>query len=134
MGQTRFFPKGLTEIRRIKGMNENRDHGPALSKVLREWRAVPLPPRFQENVWRRIQRTDAGQTSGVSLWDGIARWIETILPRPVVAVSYASLLMIIGFGAGWSRGMHETARIKQELGQSYIQTLDPNQAGRGSMK
>jgi hypothetical protein len=101
----------------------------ALRKVLKEWRTdAALPPRFQENVWQRIERTQA--SASPSMWDVVARWIGTMLPRPALAVSYVTLLLVIGGTAGWTQAHQTNARVKSELGARYVQELDPYQAAR----
>lgn len=108
---------------------EPENHDPALRKVLKEWRtAAPLPPRFQEAVWRRIE---CAQVQAVpSAWSVIAHWLGTMLPRPALAASYVAVLLTIGVTAGWAQGRQETARIKGELGERYVRVLDPYQTPR----
>ena len=109
--------------------NEPGNHDEALHKLLKEWRAdAPLPLRFQEAVWRRIERAQA--PAAPSVWDVIADWIGTALPRPALAVSYVAILLAIGMTAGWTQARQETARVKGELGNRYIRVLDPYQAPR----
>ena len=108
---------------------EPENHDPALRKVLREWRTdAPLPPRFQEAVWGRIECAQVKATP--SVWLVIAHWIGTMLPRPMLAASYLAVLLTIGVTAGWAQGRHETARVKGELGERYVRVLDPYQAPR----
>ena len=96
----------------------------ALRNVLKEWRTdAALPPRFQEHVWRRIERT---QTSApLSFWTAIAHWTGTVLLRPALAAAYVAMLLVIGVTAGWAQARQETARVKDELGQRYVRVLDP---------
>lgn len=109
--------------------NEPGNHDEALHKLLKEWRAdAPLPLRFQEAVWRRIERAQA--PAAPSVWDVIADWIGTALPRPALAVSYVAILLAIGMTAGWTQARQETTRVKGELGDRYIRVLDPYQAPR----
>jgi hypothetical protein len=109
--------------------HEPGNHDKALGKLLKEWRAeAPLPPRFQEAVWRRIERAQAPAAS--SLWDVIADWIGAVLPRPALAASYVAILLAIGATAGWTQGRQETTRVKGELGERYIRVLDPYQPPR----
>jgi hypothetical protein len=102
-----------------------------LRKLMREWKASePLPPRFQEAVWRRIEGAQARETGSVSVWQVMGRWIETVLPRPALATAYVAVLLIAGVTAGWTQADQKTARLKDELGQRYIRVLDPYQAPR----
>src|SRR6266511_4779220 len=94
-------------------------HDEPLRKVLKEWRSdAPLPPRFQEQVWQRIERA---QTPAVPTgWAVLAHWVGTVLPRPALAASYFAVLLIIGVTAGWAQARQENARVKDELGQRYV--------------
>ena len=99
-------------------------HDEPLCKVLRGWRIdAALPPRFQEDVWHRIER-GPGSTP-TSLRAIIAHWIGSLLPRPALAVSYVTVLVAVGVTAGWAQSHHETARVKDDLGQRYVRVLDP---------
>ena len=96
----------------------------ALRKVLQEWRMeASLPPRFQEAVWRRIERAQA--PAAPSAWRVITHWISSILPRPALAAAYLAILLTIGATAGWSQARQESARVRGELGERYIRGLDP---------
>ena len=100
-----------------------------LSKLLKEWRTdVSFPPRLQEGVWRRIER--AQTSTRLSGWSAIARWVSNVLPRPVLAASYIAVLLATGLTAGWAEARQTTARVKGELGDRYIQSLDPYQTPR----
>lgn len=105
------------------------DDDEAISKVLKEWHSdAPLPPRFQEQVWRRIE---LAKTPAVpSVWAVIAHWVGTVLPRPALAAAYVAVLLTIGVTAGWAQARQETARVKDELGQRYVRVLDPYLAPR----
>src|SRR5882757_533301 len=97
-------------------------HDAALRKVLKEWRTdAALPPRFQESVWQSIERKQAPTPS---MWDAVARWIGTVLPRPALAASYVALLLVIGGTAGWTQAHQTNARVKSELGARYVHALD----------
>lgn len=100
-----------------------------LRKVLKEWRSeAPLPPRFQEQVWQRIEL--AQTRTAPSAWAVLAHWVGTMLPRPALAASYVAVLLTIGVTAGWAQARQETTRVKDELGQRYVRVLDPYQAPR----
>ena len=109
--------------------NEPGNHDEPLRKVLREWRTdAPLPPRFEEQVWRCIDRAQA--PSAPSVWAIIVHGIGTVLPRPAPAVSYVAVLLVIGVTVGWAQAHQETVRVKNELGQRYVRVLDPYLAPR----
>jgi hypothetical protein len=102
------------------------NHDAALRGLLKEWRVeTPLPPRFQGEVWRRIERAQ-GQTVP-SIWAVIAHWLGTALARPAAAAAYIAVLLVVGGSVGWTEAQEKTARVKEELGQRYIRVLDPNQ-------
>jgi len=112
--------------------NEPGNHDEALRKVLKEWRTeVPLPPRFQEAVWRRIELAEpAPAPPAPSVWTVIAHWIGTVLPRPALATAYVAVLLAVGVTAGWAQARQENARVKGELGERYVRVLDPYQTPR----
>jgi len=92
--------------------------------LLREWKVTtPLPPRFAEGVWRRIDRTGVKP----SLWDALQHWLSTALPRAAVAVAYVTVLLVAGVAAGYMQARNETVRLKGELGTRYVQSVDPYQ-------
>ena len=100
-----------------------------LSKLLKEWRTdVSLSPRFQEGVWRRLERAES--RTNLSGWAAMIRWIGNILPRPALAASYIAVLLAVGLTAGWAEARQTTARVKGELGDRYVQSLDPYQTPR----
>lgn len=100
-----------------------------LSKLLKEWRAdVSLPPRFQEAVWQRIDRDRS--SARLSGWAAIAHWINNALPRPALAAAYMAILLALGLTAGWAEARQTTAHVKDELGNRYVQALDPYQTPR----
>lgn len=105
-------------------MNPESENTDPLRKVLKEWRSdAPLPPRFQEQVWQRIERTQT--QAAPSVWAVVAHWVGTVLPRPVLAVSYVAVLLVIGVTAGWAQARQETGRVRADLGQRYVRVLDP---------
>lgn len=102
-----------------------------LLALLRECKvAVTLPPRFQEGVWRRIARNEEQLSVLFTLRTKFARWINTMLPRPALAVSYVAVLLVIGASAGWAQARQEKTRVSVELSARYVQSVDPYQAAR----
>jgi hypothetical protein len=100
----------------------NRDE--ALRKLLKEWRTeTALPPRFQEQVWQRIEGAQAPASPSLRLV--IAHWIEAILPRPALAVSYVVVVLVVGVTAGWAQARQTNTHVRDELGQRYVRILDP---------
>jgi hypothetical protein len=112
----------------MKSNNSNGDEA-QLKALLQEWDPRPsLPPRFQEAVWRRIERAESTPVPGVTLGQLFAMWLATKLPRPALAAAYVTVLLVIGAGVGWSQARQESARITAELGARYAQAVDPYQS------
>ena len=100
-----------------------------LGKVLREWRVqAELPPRFQESVWKRIERGES--PAPAPFWSVIAQWFATVLPRPAVALAYVAVVVALGATAGWAQARQESAQVRDQLGERYIHVLDPYAAPR----
>jgi hypothetical protein len=98
-----------------------------LSELLREWKVdASLPPRFREQVWQRIEQPEKKAMPNV--WGALRHWIEIVLPRPAMAVSYVAVLLAIGAGVGWTEAQSETKRADSVLGMRYVQSVDPFQA------
>jgi hypothetical protein len=93
-----------------------------LSALLRESRATPsLPPRFQENVWRRIEEAEAPAVAKRSPgWlDALATWAL----RPRFAVAAAVVLIAAGSLAGVRDGSQSAHRDAETR---YVASVAPN--------
>ena len=102
--------------------NDLNQNDAALSTMLREARsASSLPPRFQENVWRRIERAEEPRaTAGNVGWlDVLAGWFV----RPRLAFAVAAMLVLIGVGLGWSNGEQ---LVRNEAQSRYLSAVAPN--------
>jgi hypothetical protein len=94
-------------------MKDNSDSNNArLSALLRAARPAPaLPPRFQENVWRRIEAAPA---------PAAAHWLERLaawILRPRHALATAALLLL----AGVMLGAHEgSLAVRQDAQARYL--------------
>lgn len=107
--------------------NKPNDDAP-LHALLREWKVKPsLPPRFNEQVWRRIERAETAPAPSVSFAAGLSNWMATMLPRPAFATAYVTVLLVIGASIGWSHARQETARVSSNLSTRYVQAVDPYQ-------
>jgi hypothetical protein len=89
-----------------------------LSALLREARRSPdLPPRFQQNVWRRIEDAEAPPKP--------ASWLEVVanlLLRPKFALAAAVLVLLAGVLAGTVAG-RQAARHDAQM--NYLASVAP---------
>jgi hypothetical protein len=93
-----------------------------LGALLRESRPTPsLPPRFQENVWRRIESADARNVPvGNGNWlDAVTVWML----RPRLAFALAAVLVLTGLGLGWNKGEQLT---RYDAQARYLTAVAPN--------
>lgn len=92
-----------------------------LGALLREARNEPaLPPRFQENVWRRIEKADApGAVKSATWLDALAGW----LLRPRLAVAVAAMLVLVGVGLGLNHGVQQA---RSDAQARYLAAVAPN--------
>jgi hypothetical protein len=80
--------------------------------------SAPLPPRFQENVWRRIEDAEAPAKS--------ESWLDVLtafLLRPKFAVATVAALMLAGALLGTNAGAH---LAKQDAQVRYLAAVAPN--------
>jgi hypothetical protein len=102
-------------------MKENNIHpdDPQVSALLRQSRAMPpLPPRFQQNVWRRIEDAEAPVKS--------ASWLDSLaalILRPRFAVAAATGLLLAGVFAGMLEG-RQLARHDAQM--NYLTAVAPH--------
>ena len=97
-----------------------------LQAVLREWVVdLCLPPRFEEGVWRRIQRAEAAPPKATSLAKLLlVRWLSA-LARPTAAALFVVLFLLVGGFAGLVEARRQTARVNEDLRALYVQTISP---------
>lgn len=90
-----------------------------LSALLRQSRVSPsLPPRFQENVWRRIEDAEASAKS-ISWLDALAG----LVLRPRFAYATVAVLVLAGALLGAREG---TQVAKQDAQARYVAMVAPN--------
>lgn len=90
-----------------------------LSELLRQARSSPsLPPRFQENVWRRIEHAEAPAKAN-SWLDALA----ALVLRPRFAYATVATLMLAGILLGTHQGAQAA---KQDAQARYIALVAPN--------
>ena len=99
-----------------------------LSRQLQEWRVTsPLPPRFREQVWKRIERAEA---PAISITDAVRAWIDMAFARPAFALAYVSVLLVTGLAVGLVQAYHKAAQWDHQLAMRYVQSVDPYQRGQ----
>lgn len=100
-----------------------------LKKVLAQWKIESaLPPGFQNQVWRRIEAAEARRPE--SVFAGFLRWIDLAFYRPRFALSYLTVLLFIGLGAGYWQAQDKTAHAEAKYRALYVQSVDPYRAPR----
>lgn len=93
-----------------------------LTAALREWVVdAPLPPRFEEQVWRRISRLETREEEAL----GVVRWLWRVFRRPQVAYAYVAVLAALGIAAGTWTAQLRSSQTDAALGSRYMQSLDP---------
>jgi hypothetical protein len=93
---------------------------PQLSRLLQNWRVdEPLPPRFQERVWKRIEAAEP-----LTAKPGV-NWLTIWFARPAFATVCATLLLLTGLTTGFLRAGHDAKRMDTELAQRYVASVDP---------
>ncbi len=96
----------------------------SLRKVLGQWKIEqPLPPRFKEQVWRRIEQAANAPTA----WELWQRWLESVFAKRTVALAYVTVLLLAGLTAGYVQGQAHQQRWQAQLAARYVQSLDPYQ-------
>ena len=92
-----------------------------LSALMQEARVSPsLLPRFQENVWRRIEAAEAPQMSGSVTWlDAFA----ALILRPRFAYATVAVLILTGVLLGTEQGAQVA---KQDAQARYVAVVAPN--------
>ena len=89
------------------------------SEVLRAARPSPsLPPRFQENVWRRIEEAEAPANSG--------SWLDafvSLVLRPRFAFATVGALVLAGVLLGTYQGAQNAKQTEQAR---YLAAVAPD--------
>ncbi len=90
-----------------------------LQELLRGSRPAPaLPPRFQQNVWRRIEDAEAPAKSE-SWLDALA----TLILHPRFAMAAAAVLLLTGVFTGMAEG-RQFARHDAQM--NYLAAVAPH--------
>lgn len=94
-----------------------------LERALQEWRmASPLPPRFGEQVWSRIERAEAPT---ISLPAALRVWLTSTFARPAFVVAFVSTLLLLGLACGAVQANYRAGRVERQLEARYMQSVDP---------
>jgi hypothetical protein len=88
---------------------------------------TPLPLRFREQVWRRIERAEF---PAPSLGGAVRAWIATVFARPAFAFTYVSVLLIIGVTLGALQAREKIAQWERQLEARYVQSINPYEKGQ----
>src|SRR5262245_31148778 len=97
-----------------------------LSELLATWQARgSLSPRFQEQVWHRISKAETRKPKVYGA--GLLRWLETVFARPALAISYVTLLLFVGLGAGLWQAHDQVVQSERTWRARYMQMVDPYQ-------
>jgi hypothetical protein len=91
----------------------------ALGKLLRGARPAPsLPPRFQDNVWRRIERNES--PAALSWADALA----ALLLKPRFAIASVCALLLFGALLGsWEGSAHARQAAQDRYVASVAMTM-----------
>jgi hypothetical protein len=94
-----------------------------LRSVLRSARpAPPLPPRFQEGVWRRIEGSETPAAESPAAFAWLEQWVERLLlPR----FALASLTLLLAAG-GLTGVITSAGASKQQAQQRYLSAVAPS--------
>jgi hypothetical protein len=93
--------------------HQNHDHNGRLTAVLRSARPAPgLPPRFQENVWRRIEHPE--QDAAALTWMEV---LAGFLLKPRFALATVTTLIVLGVLFGSLTG---AAVARENAQQRYL--------------
>jgi hypothetical protein len=96
-----------------------------LSNLLQSWKPdASLPPRFGEQVWRRIPKRETPATRLPPL---LRDWIGHLFSRPAFALSYVTVLLAAGLTTGLWQAHLNSERSAAALGTRYVQMMDPFQ-------
>jgi hypothetical protein len=97
-----------------------------LREVLHQWKVdAKLPSRFQEQVWRRIERSEP--QAQVPAWMLLFHRLTAALARPSLAVSYVTILLLAGLLAGYWQVRITRAHNDEILSSRYVQMVAPFQ-------
>ena len=96
----------------------------SLSRSLQQWQVTtPPPPRFQEEVWKRIEQEEAGEAA--SFRRALRNAVEKLLARRRLAFAYLTMALATGLVLGSWQAREQASVVDTSLGQRYVQSVDP---------
>jgi hypothetical protein len=96
-----------------------------LREALSHWKEdSTLHPRFRENVWRRIAEAEASRTVPFLAW---RERLEGSFSRYSVAISYVTILAVLGFAVGLWHGQSHEREVRALLADRYVRAVVPFQ-------
>ena len=66
----------------------------------------------------------------VITWAVFSRWVENVFTRPALAISYVTILLFAGLGAGFWQAHGKTVLGDNAWRARYVQMVDPYQMPR----
>ena len=81
-----------------------------------------LPPRFQESVWRRLEKEDAAPITRPTSLGWLQRWTERLL-LPRFALAGLALLLVAGGLTGF---VSSADLVRQQAQERYLSAVAPN--------
>lgn len=104
--------------------NSFNDSTDPVQRALSEWKVTAsLPPRFEEQVWRRI----ASIENPPRVWQSLSAWIDQVFARPATAVAYMTVLIVLGLALGFSHAEKKASELQAQLSSRYVHAIDPYQ-------
>ena len=94
------------------------------SNLLAEWKLdASVPVGFNTAVWRRIEQRSATPSQS------LLSWLNSLFTRPAVAMSYATIALVLGLLAGQIHSSIHLRQQQSELQARYVRSVDPYAVG-----
>jgi len=94
-----------------------------LRKVLQSWEVeASLPPRFKEEVWRRIGQSERTHPP---LWASFSEWMGLLSTRRTWAGAYIAVVLLIGVAAGLVSAEGYRAEAEKNWQAAYVESVSP---------
>src|SRR4051794_27645874 len=93
---------------------------------LQEWRIDrPVPPRFQERVWQRLEQQERAAAAGFRF--GLQTLLARLFTRPAWVAGYVAVALFAGLSLGFWQAQEQAGTLTARLEHQYIQSVDPYQ-------